>query len=82
MQCYCYINSYDLNICLHIIFNTYIHFYYYYRLEDEWITCDKKTNFNVIERVVPIMSMSTENRDSITKLFGNIFPPLSRRSRK
>ncbi|XP_060856322.1 uncharacterized protein LOC132934063 isoform X1 [Metopolophium dirhodum] len=51
-------------------------------LEDEWITCDKKTNFNVIERVVPIMSMSTENRDSITKLFGNIFPPSSRRSRK
>jgi len=54
----------------------------FYRLEDEWITCDKKTNLDVIERVVPIMSMSTENRDSITKLFGNIFPPSSRRSRK
>ncbi|VVC28834.1 Zinc finger C2H2-type [Cinara cedri] len=51
-------------------------------LEDEWISYDNKTNFNVMERVVPIMSLSTENRDSITKLFGNIFPPTSRRSRK
>ncbi|XP_050438277.1 uncharacterized protein LOC126844265 isoform X2 [Adelges cooleyi] len=51
-------------------------------LDDEWITCDKNTNFEIIERVVPIMSMSTEDRDKITKLFGNIFPPAIRRSRK
>jgi hypothetical protein len=36
----------------------------------------------MIERVVPIMSMTTENRDSIIKLFGNIFPPSTRRKRK
>lgn len=51
-------------------------------LEDEWIKYDKKLNFHVIERVIPVMSMNSENRDLITKLFGNIFPPSVRRSRK
>lgn len=52
------------------------------RLEDEWVTCDSKTNFNMNERMVPIMSMSTENRNLFAKLFGHIFPPSTRRSRK
>jgi len=52
------------------------------RLDDEWITCDKKSNFNVVERVIPVMSMNTEKRELITKLFGNIFPPPTRHSRK
>jgi len=51
-------------------------------LEDEWIKCDKKLNFHVIERVIPVMSMNSENRDLISKLFGNIFPPSIHRSRK
>ncbi|XP_050528682.1 uncharacterized protein LOC126898551 [Daktulosphaira vitifoliae] len=51
-------------------------------LDDEWITCDKSTNFNINERVVPIMSLSIESRNTLVKLFGNIFPPVSRRPRK
>lgn len=36
----------------------------------------------MLERVIPIMKIDSDKRDSITQLFGNIFPPSFHQSRK